>query len=71
MSYTNTPQNFAQMAINMPWKDIFQRLPGAWALTLIPFSLVGPVYAPVSFGAYYVFLHIMFMYTNMRLAYGM
>jgi hypothetical protein len=65
------PSSFVQAIIHIPWKPIFQRLPGVWLLILIPFSIFGPALSPTSFGLYYVLLHILFLITNSRLAYGM
>ncbi|KNC97229.1 uncharacterized protein SPPG_07616 [Spizellomyces punctatus DAOM BR117] len=60
-----------QYLAQVPWKPIFQRLPGLWLLCMLPFAFLGPVYAPVLFGLYYFALHLAFLVNNARSAYGM
>ncbi|KAI8995789.1 hypothetical protein BC832DRAFT_595932 [Gaertneriomyces semiglobifer] len=55
----------------LPWKAIFQRLPGFSLICLIPFAFLGPVYLPAIFGLYYFSLHLAFLLNNIRSAYGM
>ncbi|TPX56612.1 hypothetical protein PhCBS80983_g04419 [Powellomyces hirtus] len=55
----------------VPWKPIFQRLPGTLLLCMIPFAFLGPVYTPALFGLYYILLHSAFFLNNARSAYGM
>ena len=55
---------------NLPWKEIWQRVPGVAALCLIPFAIYGPKYTPVLFSVYYVLLHVLFLINNIRSCYG-
>ncbi|KAI8817297.1 glycosyl transferase family group 2-domain-containing protein, partial [Fimicolochytrium jonesii] len=55
----------------VPWKPIFQRMPGTMLLLVVPFAFLGPIYAPALFAAYYFALHIGFLLNNARSAYGM
>ncbi|KAJ3095935.1 hypothetical protein HDU96_000986 [Phlyctochytrium bullatum] len=69
MTY-NAPSAFSAAVVKLPWKDIFQRVPGTWLIFMILFSTFGPAYAPYTFGAYYLLLHFMFMASNLRTAWG-
>ncbi|KAJ3214291.1 hypothetical protein HDU67_001836, partial [Dinochytrium kinnereticum] len=62
--------HLAEAVVRVPWQHIFQRLPGVWLIAVMVFGFIGPAYAPVAFGLYYVLLHIMFMASNMRTAWG-
>lgn len=55
----------------VPWKPIFQRLPGVWLLLLIPFAILGPIFTPLLYGVYYITLHFLFLLNNCRSGYGM
>ncbi|KAJ3125139.1 hypothetical protein HK098_000570 [Nowakowskiella sp. JEL0407] len=68
---TQSTSPLAKVIAQIPWKAIFQRVPGIWLLFLFPFAFVGPVYAPALFGLYYTILHVMFLFNNLRSAYGM
>ncbi|KAJ3297004.1 hypothetical protein HK104_000972 [Borealophlyctis nickersoniae] len=65
------PPGAQEVLARVPWKPIFQRLPGTWLLLLLPFAIFGPVYLPASFGIYYFILHFLFLLNNCRSAYGM
>ena len=56
--------------LHLPLKSIFQRIPGLWLLSLFPFAVWGPIYAPYLFGFYYTILHLLFFLNNCRSAYG-
>ncbi|KAJ3114859.1 hypothetical protein HDU96_001556 [Phlyctochytrium bullatum] len=60
----------ASVVQGVPWKPIFQRLPGTWLLLLLPFSVLGPVYLPVLYAFYYLLLHVLFVLNNLRTAYA-
>ncbi|KAJ3201407.1 hypothetical protein HDU67_001363, partial [Dinochytrium kinnereticum] len=62
--------HLAEAITRVPWQSIFQRLPGVWLISVIIFGFIGPAFAPIAFGLYYVLLHVMFMASNMRTAWG-
>ncbi|KAJ3413202.1 hypothetical protein HDV05_008336 [Chytridiales sp. JEL 0842] len=55
----------------LPWDAIFQRLPGIWLLSMIPFGVIGPLYIPVLYSAYLFLLHFFYLVNNVRSAYAM
>ncbi|KAJ3317636.1 hypothetical protein HDU76_001109, partial [Blyttiomyces sp. JEL0837] len=59
------------LILQIPWKPIFQRLPGTWLLLLLPFAFLGPIHLPYLFAFYYTLLHTLFLLNNCRSAYGM
>ncbi|KAJ3043586.1 hypothetical protein HDV00_004687 [Rhizophlyctis rosea] len=59
------------IVVKLPLKSWFQRVPGLWLVALLPFAVLGPVYAPAQFGIYYFILHMLFAINNCRSAYGM
>ncbi|KAI9101815.1 glycosyl transferase family group 2-domain-containing protein [Phlyctochytrium arcticum] len=63
--------NLRTKVASLPWKPIFQRLPGTWLLCMLPFAFLGPVHTPLAFGLYYFILHLAFLTNNARSAYGM
>ncbi|KAJ3188085.1 hypothetical protein HK101_009214, partial [Irineochytrium annulatum] len=65
---THTP--LASIVASIPWKPIFQRLPGTWLLLLLPFAVLGPAHAPVAYALYYTVLHLLFFANNCRSAYA-
>ncbi|KAJ3092025.1 hypothetical protein HK102_011507, partial [Quaeritorhiza haematococci] len=69
MSDSRLPTH-VRIITSIPWKPIFQRLPGIWLLALFPFAFLAPVYLPTIFGAYYFILHVFFFINNTRSAYG-
>ncbi len=54
----------------IPWAAILQRIPGILALAIMPWSILGPFIFPVTFGIYYIFLHLMMLSSTIRNAYG-
>ncbi|KAI8804531.1 glycosyl transferase family group 2-domain-containing protein [Cladochytrium replicatum] len=56
---------------SIPWRSLFQRLPGLWLLCLIPLTIWGPIYTPAIYAVYYTILHVLFLVNNMRSGYGM
>ncbi|KAJ3195415.1 hypothetical protein HK101_000257, partial [Irineochytrium annulatum] len=63
--------SFASFVASVPWKPIFQRLPGTWLLTLLPFAFLGPVYLPFAYASYFFILHVLFFLNNCRSCYAM
>ena len=55
---------------SIPWKPIFQRLPGVVLLAVFPFTLLGPVWLPWVYSFYFIMLHAFFVANNLRTAYG-
>ncbi|KAI8901154.1 hypothetical protein BC833DRAFT_173717, partial [Globomyces pollinis-pini] len=55
---------------NLPWKAIFQRMPGTLVLFIIPFSIFGAVYAPFLFSFYFVSLHLFAAFQSIRTCYA-
>ncbi|KAJ3273435.1 hypothetical protein HDV01_004505 [Terramyces sp. JEL0728] len=59
-----------QVLVTLPWKTIFQRVPGSVALFIFVFAIYGPVYAPFLFAFYFLFLHGLMMFQSLRTFYG-
>ncbi|KAI9331666.1 glycosyl transferase family group 2-domain-containing protein [Zopfochytrium polystomum] len=53
-----------------PWRQIFQRLPGVWLIGVFLFGLFGPAHLPYAFSAYFILLHVLFIGSSVRAAYG-
>jgi cellulose synthase/poly-beta-1,6-N-acetylglucosamine synthase-like glycosyltransferase len=51
-------------------RALLQRIPGIYAIFFITFLFWGPLYTPISFSFFYLFLHILFINNNFRTAYG-
>lgn len=60
------PNSNASRLGKVPLASILQRLPGLLQIIFIPFCFLGPVYAPATFGFYFVFLHLSFAYNATR-----
>ena len=56
--------------LHVPWKALTQRVPGVIIIFLFPFAIFGPIYMPIFFAFYFIFLHILFVANNFRSAYG-
>jgi hypothetical protein len=56
--------------MTVPWAAVLQRVPGILVLCVIPWSFLGPLLTPVSFGIYFMMLHLMLISSNIRSAYG-
>ncbi|KAJ3407952.1 hypothetical protein HDV05_005223 [Chytridiales sp. JEL 0842] len=64
-------KSFKLWLANLPWAAIFQRLPGIWLLSMIPFGIIGPLYLPALYSAYLFLLHFFYLVNNVRSAYAM
>ncbi|KAJ1555638.1 hypothetical protein HK405_015283 [Cladochytrium tenue] len=58
------------LVAKVPWRPILQRLPGVWLLGVFLFGLFGPAYIPLAFSAYFLILHVIFIGSSARTAYG-
>ncbi|TPX33311.1 hypothetical protein SmJEL517_g03715 [Synchytrium microbalum] len=59
-----------QYIMGMPWRDIFQRVPGVILISLVIFAIFGPAYTPILYCIYFVGLNFNFLLNNIRTAYG-
>ncbi|KAI8907147.1 glycosyl transferase family group 2-domain-containing protein [Gorgonomyces haynaldii] len=58
------------LLLMVPWKFIFQRLPGTCLLLVIPLTVFGPAYSPFLFSVYFLVLHLFYMFNYLRTAYA-
>ncbi|KAI9357260.1 glycosyl transferase family group 2-domain-containing protein [Zopfochytrium polystomum] len=64
------PTALASMIDKLPLQSIFQRLPGVWLLAVFLFGIFGPAHLPYLFSGYFVVLHILFLGSSVRAAWG-
>lgn len=60
------PNSNASRLGKIPLASILQRLPGVLVIFFVPFCFLGPIYAPATFGCYFVFLHLSFAFNAFR-----
>ena len=62
--------HFKQVLLQIPFKQIFQRVPGLLVIGVVPFSVFGPVYFPIIFSVYFTLLNILMLWQAVRTCYA-